>query len=210
MATVTIPNLPLVTTPTLSDVMPLDQSVVTYKVSLTQLQTTMGFSGGILPLASGGTNSNLTAVNGGIVYSNASGFQITSAANYGHLVTTNAGVPFLSATGALTSYVAVTTTSHQMETNIGYIANNAALVTLTLPVTAAVGTLLSVQGLGAGGWLISQNVSQVIHDGASPTTVGVGGSLASTNRYDSLNLICIVADTEFAVLGKEQGTLTIV
>lgn len=106
--------------------------------------------------------------------------------------------------------VEVTDTSATMAINTTYIANNAGLVTLTLPATAAVGDRISVAGKGAGGWKIAQNASQVIHFGSTDTTTGTGGSLASTNRYDSLEVICITTNTDFVVLGAPQGTLTVV
>ena len=52
-----------------------------------------------------------------------------------------------------------------MSVNNGYIANNAGLVTLTLPDTAALGDEVLVQGKGAGGWLIAQNASETIYFG---------------------------------------------
>ena len=104
----------------------------------------------------------------------------------------------------------VTGTTQQMAAENGYIANNAGLVTLTLPVTAAVGTLISVIGKGAGGWSIAQNGGQQIHVGSLSSTVGVGGSVASSNQFDSVDLICITADTVWAVRGGPQGALTIV
>lgn len=103
----------------------------------------------------------------------------------------------------------VTGTSDDLEENSIFIANNAGLVTLTLPVTCAIGKRILVRGLGAGGWAIAQNASQIIHLGSSDTTTGAGGSLASTNRYDCLELTCVVADTEFVASGV-QGTITVV
>ncbi len=100
-------------------------------------------------------------------------------------------------------------TSQAMAVQNGYVANNAGLVTLTLPTTAAVGDVVAVQGVGAGGWLIAQNASEIIHVGNVASTAGVGGSVASINRYDSVTLVCVVADTEWAVIAS-QGSLTIV
>lgn len=96
-----------------------------------------------------------------------------------------------------------------MVANNGYVANNAGLVALTLPLTAAFGTVIRVAGKGAGGWLIAQNAGQTIHFGSSDTTPGVGGSLASTLQYDSVELLCTVADTEWTVLSV-IGNLTVV
>lgn len=107
------------------------------------------------------------------------------------------------------SWTEVTGTSQSMAVTKGYIANNAGLVTLTLPDTAAVGSIVAVVGQGAGGWKIAQNASEVIHFGSVNTTTGTGGSLASTNRYDCVELICTVANTEW-VERNSVGTITIV
>lgn len=104
----------------------------------------------------------------------------------------------------------VSGTSEDMEVDNGYIPNNVALVTFTLPATATVGTSVAVGGLGSGGWSIAQNVGQTIHVGSSSSTPGVGGSVASTNRYDSIELLCVVEDEEWvAGPGGPSGTLTV-
>lgn len=103
-----------------------------------------------------------------------------------------------------------TGTSASMAVDNGYIANNAGLVTLTLPTTAAVGSVVRVVGKGAGGWLIAQNASEsIVWDEASVTTVGVGGSLASTDDFDAVELLCTTADTTWVVLSS-KGNITIV
>jgi hypothetical protein len=111
-------------------------------------------------------------------------------------------------TGTAT-WTEVTGTSQSMSVNQGYIANNAGLVTLTLPSTAAVGATVEVVGKGAGGWRIAQNAGQTIHVVSSNTTTGVGGSLSSTVRYDCVQLICTTADTDW-VAKHSMGNLTVV
>lgn len=95
-----------------------------------------------------------------------------------------------------------------MVTNNGYVANNAGLVTLTLPITAAFGTVIRVSGKGAGGWSIAQNASQSIRVSGSTSTVGVGGSVASTNQNDCIELLCITANTTWISLST-VGNLTV-
>jgi hypothetical protein len=104
----------------------------------------------------------------------------------------------------------ITGTSTNMTANAGYVPDNVGLVTLTMPTVAALGSIIYVAGLGGGGWTVAQNASQTIHLGSSATTTGTGGSLSSTNQYDSLTLVCIVANTTFSVLGGSQGNITIV
>lgn len=103
----------------------------------------------------------------------------------------------------------VTGTSATMVANNGYMADNAGLVTLTLPATAAQFTMLQIAGNGAGGWTIAQGAGQSINFGNVTSTVGVGGSISSTNKYDQLTLMCVVADTTWTVRSS-VGNLTIV
>lgn len=105
-------------------------------------------------------------------------------------------------------WVEVTGTSQAMAINTGYIANNAGLVTLTLPSTAAVGDIVRVTGKGAGGWRMAQNAGQSINFGSLTTTTGAGGRLDSNNDYDSVELVCITADTVFNVLSS-QGVISV-
>jgi len=107
------------------------------------------------------------------------------------------------------SKVEVTGTSQAMSVNTIYIANNASLVTLTLPNTAAVGDIVAVVGKGAGKWKIAQNASEIIHFTDKDTTTGTGGSLEAVTRYDCIELMCIVTDTEWVVCSS-VGNITIV
>jgi len=103
----------------------------------------------------------------------------------------------------------VSGTSQTAATNSGYIADNAALCTITLPTTIAVGGLIKIIGKGAGGWLIAQSTGQTINFGNVVTTSGAGGSLASTNAHDCIELMCTTANTGFTVLSC-QGNITYV
>lgn len=103
----------------------------------------------------------------------------------------------------------VSGTSQLMVVNGVYIPNNAALVTFTLPQTASVGQIVQVVGFGAGGWTIAQNAGQTIHGngGTGSTTTGITGSLSSTGRYNSVELMNVVTNTDWVVM-NQSGTLT--
>lgn len=118
------------------------------------------------------------------------------------------GLKWAAVGGGLT-WVEETTTSRSASVNEAIITNNASLVTVTLPTTAAVGDQLRVVGLGAGGFKIGQNASEIIHFLGTDTTTGTGGSLASTTRYDAVELVCVVANNEWVVISS-VGNITIV
>lgn len=133
----------------------------------------------------------------------------TLTAGTGVSITNGAGSITINASGAGLSWTDVTGTTQTIAVNNGYTANNAGLVTLTLPATAAYGTVMAVVGKGAGGWLLAQNSGQTVHFGSSNTTTGAGGSLASTNRYDIVFILCTIANTDFTVISS-VGNLTVV
>jgi hypothetical protein len=107
-------------------------------------------------------------------------------------------------------FTTVSGTSQAAAVNNGYFTNNASLCTVTLPATAAVGDTIVVAGQGAGGWLLAQNASQLIHGtNNAVTTTGTGGSLASTNQWDAVLVRCVIANTTW-VVHDYAGNLTVV
>lgn len=179
-----------------------------------------------------GTNSSLTA-NGVLLGGGASAFTAATVGTDGQvMIGATAGAPVfatLTSTGATITFTPgtntlnmeavaggtgltwseVTGTSQSMAVLNGYVLNNAGLVTATLPATAAVGEVIAIVGKGTGGWKIAQNASQTIHLNSSDTTTGVGGSLASTVRYNAVELVCITANTDF-VVRSSMGNITVV
>lgn len=133
----------------------------------------------------------------------------TLTAGTGITITNGSGSITIASTGAMT-WTVVSGTTQTLAASNGYFSNNAGVVTFTLPVSASVGDVFRVAGLGAGGWAIAQNASQLIHLGSSVTTTGTGGSLASTNAFDAIEFVCAVANTTFVVVNGPQGNITVV
>jgi hypothetical protein len=127
-------------------------------------------------------------------------------------IVNTSGAITISSTGmAGFTWTHVTGVSQAMVSNNGYVADNAGLVTLTLPATSLFGDAIDIVGRGAGGWEIAQGAGQQVIIGNLSSTAGAGGSVSSTNRRDSLSLICTLANIEWTVLGAPQSLgLTIV
>lgn len=235
MAGVKISQLPLVLSAQLTDLLPAVQTGVTSGETLNQIYTLFqiqaGFVGGILKPVSGGTGVSSPIAHTIPIAEGSSNFSFIGPLTDGQLLigvtgadpipgqlSAGTGISIANAPGMITisgtassiGWTEVTTTSMAMVADNGYVANNAGLVTLTLPVTAAFGTEISVIGKGAGGWLIAQNANQQIHIGSSASTLGNTGSVASSNQFDSLRLICTTANLIWTILGGPQGNLTIV
>jgi hypothetical protein len=132
----------------------------------------------------------------------------TITAGAGISVTPGANTITIASTNGI-AWTEVTGTSQAMAVDSGYIANNAGLVTLTLPATAVVGDRVRIAGKGAGGWRCGQNAGQTINFGNTSTTAGVGGYIDSTNQYDALELLCITANTTWVTLSS-VGNLNVV
>lgn len=115
----------------------------------------------------------------------------------------------INATDIGTDWTVVVGAAQNLVAGNGYINSNVGLTTFTLPALAVVGATFQILGQGAGGWTIAQNAGQTIHVSGVSSTPGVGGSVASANLRDCIELVCSVANTEFTAVDF-VGTLTIV
>jgi hypothetical protein len=133
-------------------------------------------------------------------------------------LTAGGGIGITNGSGAITitntamtgiSWVEVTGTTQAAAANTGYVANNAGLVTITLPATAPFGTVVRAAGKGAGLYRIAQNTGDSIRFGEFTSTVGTGGFIQATDAGDCVELLCITADNDWKVLSS-VGNFTIV
>lgn len=106
--------------------------------------------------------------------------------------------------GNASLWTTVTASTQAAAVSNGYITNNATGVTITLPATAAIGDVVEIMGLNAGGWTLAPNSGQNIRFGTQNTTV----SLASTAQYDTIKVRCLVANTQWSVV-ERQGNITV-
>ena len=149
-------------------------------------------STGVLTLANTAVVAASYTVNGQALFTVDSKGRLTSASN-------------ATVSGTLT-WNDVSGTTQAAAVNNGYIISNASQTTVTLPATAAEGSVFAVQGKGAAGWILQANTGQVIHLGSSATSSA--GSLTSTNLWDSVTIVCVTANTTFAVTSV-IGNLTV-
>lgn len=105
-------------------------------------------------------------------------------------------------------YTTIAGTTQTAAVNNGYVIGNAALTTVTLPAVAGVGSVVAISGFGAGGWVLAANTLQTIK--VINTSTSVAGSLASTSRYDSVQVVCVVANATWEAQSICSAGLTIV
>jgi hypothetical protein len=141
----------------------------------------------------------------GTTSSDPSAATITAGTNIN--ISSASGSITISATGfAGFAYNDVSGTSQAAAVNNGYIISNASQTTVTLPATAAEGSVIAVQGKGAAGWILAANTGQVIHFGN--TASSSAGSLTSTNLWDCVEVVCVTANITWAVKSA-VGNLTV-
>jgi len=143
-----------------------------------------------LPLSTAGTTG--TAVRGHVGF-DSSTFTVTNG--------------FVQLTGTTTNWVD-TTSNQTIVPGTGY-AVSAGVISFNLPATAAYGTGFKVSLEGGTSWSINQAAGQSIRLGNTNTTVGAGGSLASTAQGNTISCICDVANTHWFV-ESVVGNITVV
>jgi hypothetical protein len=133
----------------------------------------------------------------------------TITAGTGISVTNGAGSITVNATGFGLSW-SVEAVNMNAVVGHGYFANKVGRLDFTLPALSAIGDMISISGMQAAvGWRIVQGAGQTIHSSAFQTTTGVGGYLESTNIYDSVTIVCNIANTDWVVVSM-NGNLTVV
>lgn len=165
----------------------------------------------LIGAASNGITS-LALINGQLAIGNTGNdpSAATISAGSGVSVSNGAGTITISAVGGGLTWTVVTGTTQAAAVNNGYIANNAGLVTVTLPATSAVGDIVAVTGINnATGWKVAQNAGNQIFFGSATTTAGTGGSLASAATHDAVTLVCMTANANWQVISS-IGNITVV
>lgn len=94
-----------------------------------------------------------------------------------------------------------------MISNNGYISNSSSRLQITLPETASVGDIVRITGMGEGGWKLVQHTDQQIHFLSKNTIRGITGYIQSTHYRDSVELICVIENTDFNIISS-VGTIT--
>lgn len=153
--------------------------------------------GGGLDIIHTPDGTNVQPVAGIINFLNGSGMSITGSSN---------NITFNSAGGGLT-WSNVTSGPQTLAAGFAYSANSGSAIAFSLPATAAFGDFYIISGFGSGGWTLAQNSGQSIITGKATTTTGVGGSIASKNRYDTIQIVCVTANTVFKAVDWDGNIL---
>jgi phage baseplate assembly protein gpV len=105
-------------------------------------------------------------------------------------------VSYAGGSGTVTT-ASIAGTTQAAAINTRYIVANAGQTTITLPTTFAIGDVVIIKGLGAGGWILAAGTATTIRIGSSVTSSA--GSLTSANQYDTVYVSGLVANTTWSV-----------
>jgi hypothetical protein len=156
-----------------------------------------------VPILEGGSNTRTFAHVWGVTYYDGTLLNNVDPATAGYVLTSSgssAGPSFQPIPSPFFIWHDQTTTPVTLNTNEGYVMDDGATpIVATLPAVANFGDVIVIEGKGSGLWTLQQNIGQTIYFGAISTTPGTGGSLSSTGQYDSVELLCITANTTFKV-----------
>lgn len=157
----------------------------------------------VLPLAN---NINVQGGGaGGIQFSNGGAGQLNAAVQVDGVTIQIIGNQLVAISGGVITWIE-TAISLLTTPDTGYIANGGVLIDLTLPAVVAQGEIVRVTGKGAGLFRVVANAGQTIFIGNQ--TSSVAGNLTATAQRDSVELVCITANTEWNVLNW-VGNLTV-
>lgn len=150
---------------------------------------------GVLTTGTGGIPV-ITALssNGQLIIGSGSGAPTaaTLSAGAGISITNAANSITIAVSGGGTTWTDVTTSTQALVIANGYVTDRAGGVTYTLPSTAALGDEIIILGK-LGAWTIAQNANQQILVSSASSTVGITGTVASTNVGDCITMNCITA-----------------
>ena len=164
----------------------------------------------IVPIANGGTNANAMTNTDGVVYYDGTRLVTTTVGNVNQVLTSNgAAVAPTFQNASFNGIIWSEETGSPLNSVLGhgYICNMNSLLTVNLPSVAAVGDTVTCVGKGSGLFSVVAAAGDTIHFGDQDTSAG--GSLTATNRYDTIQLICITADSDWSVTGMTQGNFTV-
>lgn len=130
-------------------------------------------------------------------------FQNVSGVGTSGQVLTSQGAGALPAwgTGAAGGFTWVDSTgaTQTIAVNTSYLSDRAGAIAFTLPASATIGDIFRIVGV-QGSWTLAQAANQQIKYGSSATTVGVTGSLASTNAGDCIE--CVATNTSASTVWR--------
>ena len=133
----------------------------------------------------------------------------TLTAGAGISVTNGAGSITIASTQSAYSWVDQTTIARTMAANTAYVSTSTAnaLITYTLPAIAAVGDTYRIVGKTTGGWTLQAAAGQTVNVGSVATTVA--GTVASSNAFDTVEIVCITANTAFSIISGVSADFTV-
>lgn len=127
-------------------------------------------------------------------------------------ITADRNITFPDKTGTIAllqdiiTWTEVTGASTVLSGNKGYVTNyTSGTASLDLPASSSFGEVIKVVGKGGTGWQINAGVGQTIYFDTQSTTT----SVSSSNTGDTIELVCITANTEWRVITAVSSCINV-
>ncbi|CAB4132700.1 hypothetical protein UFOVP255_49 [uncultured Caudovirales phage] len=155
---------------------------------------------GIVSIAGSGSTvvETLTGNSGGAVGPTSSNINVLGSGNLTVVGTPGTSTLTISDTSSVLTWASTASTTISAVAGNGYILSAASLVTITMPTSQAVGTLIGIALANtSGSFTIVYGTGQHIRMGSGVTTT-TSGSLSSNADGDTVTLLCTTAATASA------------
>ena len=104
-------------------------------------------------------------------------------------------------------WLTVNGTAAQASSNLGFIVtNNTTAVTITLPANPSIGDTFKIAGVGAAGWILSQNAGQQILAGNLATSVGMNWVQRAASGFGNWTGVASSADGTHLIACTSSST----
>ena len=158
---------------------------VTSTLVLGQHYVIKNTSTGVVTVQSSGANTIKAMPSNSILFLTCISTSGTTAASWDATNLAEAG-------GGL-AWVSASSTPITATVNTGYVITDASQVTITLPATAAIGSVVRIAGSGGSGWILAPNSGQTIFINGS----SAGTSITSGGATDCIEVVCTFANTNW-------------
>ena len=174
----------------------LGSTVVSSSLTSVGTITSGTWHGDVVGLPYGGTGKNMTAVAGGVVYTDADSMEVTAAGTSGQVLVSNgSSAPSFKDVGlvvpayqVLTANATIDAATSSLKKIVSH-ATPATQLVITIAADLPVGREVVVAGLSAGGWRIVAAASSGVKFVFGDVESAADGNISSTHNRDTVTLV---------------------
>lgn len=182
----------------------LGSSVVSSSLTSVGTLATGVWNASVIGLAYGGTGKNLTAVAGGVVYTDADSMEVTAAGTAGQVLVSNgSSAPSWQDPGLAVAAYALVSSDVTIDVNTStlkkYVNKSGSQCVITIDGDLPVGREIVIAGVSANGWRVVAEAASGVKFVFGDVESAANGNISSTHGRDCVTLVK-VSSTEIMVV----------